>query len=77
MATSFAVDIAPMLAPFRDNMLWRLDLAEYEAVKANADAILGRLTGTTGNTMPPSPLPPLTDDEIKMFKSWIADKCPA
>ena len=76
MGLSFARDIATMLAPYRDEMLWRLDLTDYEAVKANADVIYGRLTSTTGNTMPPAPVPALSATDIAIFKSWMDDACP-
>ena len=33
MATSFQKDIAPMLAPFRANMIWRFDITNYDTVK--------------------------------------------
>jgi hypothetical protein len=77
MATSFARDIAPMLAPYRQEMLWRFDLAAYEAVKANSGLIYGRLTGAAGNTMPPAPISPLGAAEIATFKAWIEEMCPA
>jgi hypothetical protein len=76
MGTSFAADIAPMLAPYREEMLWRFDLADYEAVKANAAVIYSRLTGVSGNTMPPAPVPPLSAAHISDFKSWMEDTCP-
>ncbi len=77
MSTSFSQDIAPMLAPYREDMLWRFDLSDYTAVKANADVIYGRLTGNTGNQMPPAPVPPLSTADIATFKSWMDDKCPS
>ena len=40
-ATSFAKDIVPIFAPYRDNMLWRFDLTDYDAVQANARADRG------------------------------------
>lgn len=76
MGITFAGDIASILAPYREEMLWRFDLADYEAVKANSAMIYGRLTGSTGNTMPPAPVPPLSAADIATFKSWIEDKCP-
>jgi hypothetical protein len=74
MAISFARDIAPFLAPYRENMLWRFDLADYEAVKANAGLIHDNL-GPAGG-MPPPPLPPLASADVAKFKSWIAEACP-
>jgi hypothetical protein len=76
MTTSFRTDIAPILEPFRDNMLWRFDLADYDAVKPNAQLIMGRLTGATGTQMPPPPMPPLTSAQIALFKQWMAEGCP-
>ena len=76
MGRSFERDIAPMLAPYREDMLWRLDLASHAAVSANAAVIYGRLTSTTGNTMPPAPVPPLSAADIAIFKSWMDETCP-
>jgi len=74
--TSFQTDIAPMFAPFRANMMWRFDLADYDTVKTNAQMIYGRLTGTTGNQMPPSPLPPLDPSLIALFHQWMDEGFP-
>ena len=38
-APSFANDIAPILFKYRGQMAWRLDLASYDDVKANAPII--------------------------------------
>jgi hypothetical protein len=76
MATSFAHDIAPILAPYRDNMIWRLDLADYEGVKANAHLIYTNISPTDGSQMPPPPLPPILGRDVAMFASWMADGCP-
>ncbi len=77
MSSSFAADIAPMLKPYRENMLWRFDLADYAAVKANAQIIYGALSGKgPGEQMPPPPLPALGGAEIARFKSWMEAKCP-
>jgi hypothetical protein len=76
MGISFARDVAPFLAPYRDNMLWRFDLADYEAVKANAELIYAQISPTDGSQMPPPPLPPLSTAEVQKFKSWIAEACP-
>lgn len=71
MAISFARDIAPFLAPYRENMLWRFDLADYEAVKANADLIYSVIGPDSGNPMPPPPLPPIVPADVAKFESWI------
>ena len=76
MATSFQTDIAPMFAPYQANMMWRFNLADYTTVKTNAQMILGRLLGTTGNQMPPPPMDPLNASQIALFKQWMADGCP-
>ena len=75
-ATSFAKDIAPIFAPFRDNMLWRFDLTDYDAVKANAQLIDAVIGPTADNPMPPPPLPPLEPFQVQLFKTWIAQQCP-
>lgn len=76
MGTSFASDIAPFLAPYRDNMLWRLDLGDYEAVKANAAIIYGKIDPANGSQMPPAPLPPLEPADVTLFHTWMSDGCP-
>ncbi len=70
---SFAKDIAPMLAPFRANMMWRFDLVDYGAVKANATLIHGLIAESQ---MPPPPLPPLSEKQITIFKKWVDGSCP-
>jgi hypothetical protein len=76
MATSFQTDIAPMFAPFQANMMWRFNITDYETVKSNAAMIYGRLTGATGNPMPPPPLPPLDPSLINLYKQWMDEGCP-
>jgi len=73
-APSFAKDIAPMLAPYRPNMMWRFDLADYGAVKANAPTIRDLIAG---GQMPPPPLPPLSVKQIAIFEDWVEGSCPA
>ncbi len=75
-ALSFARDIAPFLAPYRLNMMWRFDLADYEVVKANAEVIYSNIEPTDGSQMPPPPLPPLKPTDVALFKSWIDQSCP-
>jgi len=76
MATSFATDIAPILTPYRDNMIWRFDLADYGAVRANAKVIQARITPTSDDPMPPPPLPPISAVDITMFNAWVDEGCP-
>jgi hypothetical protein len=73
---SFARDVAPILAPYRDNMLWRFDLADYDAVKANAELIYENISPTDGSQMPPPPLPPLDRADVATFHAWMAEACP-
>lgn len=51
-------------------MLWRLDLTNYEHVKANAEMIYGRLT-SDDDPMPMPPFPPLTKQQVAKFKEWM------
>jgi len=73
--TSFKTDIAPMLAPYRANMMWRFDITDYDTVSKNAQMIYGRLSGTTGTQMPPPPLEPLSPDQIALFGLWLKEGC--
>jgi hypothetical protein len=71
MATvSFANDIAPTLFKYRGQMAWRLDLASYEDVKANAAIILGQINGSAG-IMPPPPFDPFPQSFIDAFSNWM------
>ena len=74
--TSFKTDIAPMLAPFRANMMWRFDLTDYATVSQNAQMIYGRLTGQTGTQMPAPPMSPLNAQSLSIFQQWMTDGCP-
>lgn len=79
MATSFQKDIAPMLAPFRANMIWRFDITDYDTVKANVDLIAGQIIGNgpaNPPSMPPPPYPPLSDQQQALFTEWQNDGCP-
>jgi glucose/arabinose dehydrogenase len=74
MATvSFEKDIAPLFRQFRASMTWRLDLTKYEDVKLNASMVYNQISG---QGMPPPPYPPLTPEQIKMFKIWIDEGFP-
>jgi hypothetical protein len=78
MPTSFKTDIAPIFAPFYAQMLWRFDLRDYEQVKANAILIDAFITADPDfpRMPPPNYGDPLTGQQIKTFKQWIAEGCP-
>jgi len=67
---SFANDIVPIFKPYQDPMMWRFDLTSYDAVKANAATIYGRIASKQG-PMPPPPYPPLTKEQIETFGAWM------
>lgn len=67
-------DIQGIFAPFRSQMMWRLNLGSYEDVAANAQIILLRIQ--TFGDMPPPPFPPLTDAQIATFQTWVTNGCP-
>jgi len=69
---SFQTDIAPIFAQYRGSMLWRLDLANYDDVKANASLLYNAMDG---GGMPPPPYKPISIDQIKLFQTWIAQGC--
>ncbi|MEN9866687.1 MAG: hypothetical protein RL748_2277 [Pseudomonadota bacterium] len=71
---SFATDIAPMFAQFRDSMMWRFDLTRYADVKANYSAIQGAI-GPNG-FMPPPPYPPLNQAQADLFAAWVKQGFP-
>jgi hypothetical protein len=71
MATvSFANDIAPTFFKYRGQMAWRLDLASYDDVKANAALIAGQLAGDPPS-MPPPPFDPFPKSFTDAFTTWI------
>jgi hypothetical protein len=79
VATSFQKDIAPMLAPFRANMMWRFDITDYDTVKANVVQIAGQIIGNgpaNPPSMPPPPYPPLSDQQQALFTQWQNECCP-
>lgn len=65
---SFAEDIVPIFRQFRGSMAWRLDLTKLEDVKANASAIYKQISQ---QAMPPPPYPPLTNQQVGLFKAWM------
>ncbi|MGA8429757.1 MAG: hypothetical protein WB729_08045 [Candidatus Sulfotelmatobacter sp.] len=72
-SVSFEKDLVPIFRQFRGSMCWRLDLTRYEDVKGNATIILQQISQ---NNMPPPPFPPLTVEQIKLFKTWMAEDFP-
>ena len=77
MSVSFEKDIAPLFRQFRGSMMWRLDLTKFDDVKANASRIYNQIVPNLGIVgMPPPPYPPLTNEQIAMFKSWMDEGCP-
>ncbi|HEY6391999.1 MAG TPA: hypothetical protein VIX89_12020 [Bryobacteraceae bacterium] len=70
---SFEKDIVPIMRQFRGSMLWRFDLTKYEDVKGNAKTIYSYIST---QQMPPPPYPPLTDEQVKLFKLWMAEDYP-
>jgi hypothetical protein len=72
MATvSFRADIFPLFEQYRGSMLWRLDLTNYDDVKANAALIYDNIS----DGMPPAPYASLTKEQIGLFQAWIAQGC--
>jgi hypothetical protein len=71
--TSFARDIAPVFNAYKAQMMWRFDLTSYDAVKGNAELILGQIKT---KSMPPPPFDPLSQTEIETFEQWIQEGCP-
>jgi hypothetical protein len=70
---TFGNDILPMFAKWQSRMIWRLDLASYEDVKMNADAIFDQLQQ---GAMPPPPYDPLTPEQFATFKQWMDEGYP-
>jgi hypothetical protein len=73
-SVSFEKDLVPILRQFRGPMMWRFDLTKYEDVRANANAIYGQIST---DQMPPPPFPPLTKEQVNLFKLWISEDYPA
>lgn len=67
---SFQADIVPIFEQYRGSMLWRLDLTNYEDVKANAEMLYSQING---GGMPPSPYNAIPADQIELFKKWMAE----
>jgi len=80
MPVSFKTDIAPMFSSFQSAMRWRLNLLDYENVKANAEIIYGRISVVESPTnaipMPPPPFTPFTPQQVGTFRQWMDEGCP-
>ncbi|MGB8843451.1 MAG: hypothetical protein WCC64_20540 [Aliidongia sp.] len=72
---SFAADILGMLYKYRGQMMWRLDLANYDDVKANA-AIIYSMIELPSPQMPPEPFPPFSETFVATFKAWMDQDYP-
>lgn len=70
---SFASDIRPLFrADDAEAMSWAFDLASYEDVKKNAEAIYERLA--EGSMPCDDPWP---DEQVQRFRDWIDAGMPA
>ena len=77
MAVSFNDDIMPLFNQFKGQMMWRLDLTNYEHVKANARIIYDRIADPNLlGPMPPPPFDPLTSEQVQTFRQWMDEGCP-
>jgi hypothetical protein len=75
-APSFAKEILPLFDPATDiphMAKFGVMLADYAYMSdaANAQDVLGRLTGAGGRLMPPAPAKPWPPTRIALFKAWI------
>ena len=69
----FEADIRPLFRPEDvEEMSWAFDLASYDDVKENAEAIYERLTD---GSMPCDGAWP--EERIETFRAWIDAGCPA
>ena len=76
-SVSFDADIKPIFAPFVGEMRWRLDLTNYDDVRANAALIYTYIrSADPDGRMPPPPFDPLTLEQIAHFKTWIDEGFP-
>jgi hypothetical protein len=72
---SFADDIAPTLFKYRGQMAWRLDLASYDDVKANAASIQAQIASNPPG-MPPPPFDPFPQTFVDAFNTWMTTGFP-
>lgn len=67
MVTSFESEVRPLFRPDdAEAMSWAFDLASYEDVKENAEAIYERLAD---GSMPCDE--PWPDEHVQVFRAWI------
>lgn len=71
--TYFDPDVIALFKPFRNNMMWRLDLNNYDDVVQNFDNILN-LVQT--QQMPPDPFPKFTEGDIQVLENWQGGNFP-
>jgi hypothetical protein len=71
---TFSNDIMPIFNQFRGQMMWRLDLTNYEHVMGNL-AIIQYHVNSPDDPMPPPPFDPLSPDQIQLFNDWVKDGC--
>ena len=74
MAITFGTDIRPLFNQFKGQMMWRLDLTNYDHVKANAQIIYDRIADPD-SAMPPPPFDPLSSEQIQLFRRWMDQGC--
>jgi hypothetical protein len=79
---SFARDIRPLFRPADIECMKSVppaagpfDLSRYEDVKARADRIYAMLIAT-GEFRMPFGGPYWSDENLKLFKEWLANDCP-
>lgn len=69
---TFEADIRPLFRPEDvEEMAWALDLASYEDVRENAEAIYERLAD---GSMPCDGAWP--EERVERFRAWIDAGCP-
>ena len=69
---SFEADIRPLFREFdREEMEWALDLWSYDDVKANAEAILQRVS--EGEMPCDAPWP---EAKVALFRGWVEEGAP-
>jgi hypothetical protein len=77
-ATSFARDILPLFRPKDIDHMRRLgtNLANYDEVRRNAEAVARRVSSAGPRRMPPPPDQRWTAVQIALFERWRAEEFP-